>query len=106
MACVLGGYFARGTDGGAADEQPRAEVYVDSFLMDRYEVTNRDYAACIAAKACKRPRPFEGYLDPKQPVVAVSWFDAVAFCKLAGKRLPTEAEFERAASGVEGTTFA
>ena len=102
---MLGGFFARGTDGGAPDEQPRAEVYVDTFFMDRYEVTNRDYARCIAAKICKRPRPFEGYLEPKQPIVAVSWFDAVAFCKMNGKRLPTEAEFERAASGIEGTQF-
>lgn len=106
MACVLGGYFARGSDDAAPDERPRAEVFVDSFLMDRYEVKNRDYARCIAAQHCKRPRPFEGYLDPDQPIVAVSWFDAVAYCKTADKRLPTEAEFERAASGVEGTRFA
>ena len=105
MACVLGGFFARGTDGGAPDEQPRDEVFVDTFFLDRFEVTNKDYARCITAKLCKRPRPFDGYLEPRQPVVAVSWFDATAFCTMEGKRLPTEAEFERAASGLEGTTF-
>jgi formylglycine-generating enzyme len=106
MACVSGGWFARGSDQAQPDERPRAEIFVETFLLDVHEVTNARYAPCIESKRCKRPRPFEGYLEPRQPVVAVSWFDALAFCEGESKRLPTEAEFERAASGPNGATYA
>jgi formylglycine-generating enzyme required for sulfatase activity len=106
MACVLGGWFERGSDDAKPDERPRARVYVDTFFLDLYEVTNARYEPCLREGVCKPPKQtFEHYSGEEQPVVAISWFDAVAFCRREGKRLPTEAEFERAASGPNTTKY-
>jgi formylglycine-generating enzyme required for sulfatase activity len=105
MACVLGGSFELGDARGRRDEKRPGTVYVDSFYMDLTEVTNAAYAACIESGRCKVPKAYKKFSDPEQPVVAVSWFDAVAHCERLGKRLPTEAEWERAASGPEHTRY-
>src|SRR5688572_4892352 len=105
MACVLGGRFELGDARGRRDERAPGEVHVDTFFMDRTEVTNEQYAPCIAAGRCKKPMPFRNFGRPRQPIVAVSWFDAVAFCEMHGKRLPTEAEWERAARGPNNTRY-
>lgn len=105
MACVEGGTFTIGDERGRPDEREPGEVYVDTFYMDLYEVTNEQYAACIAAGLCERPMPFRFFMAPRQPVVAVSWYDANHYCEMLGKRLPTEAEWERAASGPEDTRY-
>jgi formylglycine-generating enzyme required for sulfatase activity len=105
MACVLGGTFTLGDPRGRPDEQDPGEVYVDTFYLDRTEVTNEAYEACITAGRCERPMPFRRFMGPRQPMVAVSWFDAVHHCEMLGKRLPTEAEWERAASGPDHTRY-
>jgi formylglycine-generating enzyme required for sulfatase activity len=105
MACVSGGSFVRGTDDGPAIERPTAEVFVSTFLMDTHETTNAEYRECVAAGVCRRAAPFPGYMADAQPAVAMRWEDADAYCRWRGKRLPTEAEWERAASGPDDTRY-
>jgi formylglycine-generating enzyme required for sulfatase activity len=85
------------------DDQPAHLVYLDSFLIDKYEVTNADYARFTEAKRYRKPFHWVNGKVPagqeKFPVYNVSWDDAVAYCAFVGKRLPTEAEWERAARG-------
>jgi formylglycine-generating enzyme required for sulfatase activity len=96
-----------GGEGGQGDELPAHPVTVSSFAMYRYEVTNAQYEAFRKATG-DRPAAFAGsskFGNPKQPVVGVTWDDAVAYCKWAGTRLPTEAEWEYAARGTDGRPY-
>ena len=90
------------------DEQPPHEVSLDSFWMDQVEVTNGMYNLCVQAGECREPREVrsdnreEYFGNPEfqdYPVVNVTWYDANTYCAWAGRRLPTEAEWERAARG-------
>jgi formylglycine-generating enzyme required for sulfatase activity len=82
-------------------------VTLGTFFLDRTEVTNRAYAGCVRAGASRAPDPASAhhfgpdaaFRGPKQPVSSISWDDTGAHCVFVGKRLPTEAEFERAARG-------
>jgi formylglycine-generating enzyme len=103
-----------GSETGQDNERPVHRVWVDAFGLAPCQVTNSDYADFLAVKA-SAPPPFwndSNFNHPQQPVVGVSWFEAVEYCEWlsttsGGKyRLPTEAEWERAARGeIEGSLF-
>jgi iron(II)-dependent oxidoreductase len=104
MALIAGGEFLMGADADV-DDNPTHKVYVDSFYMDKFEVTNEQYQKFCEATGRKLPelwgmKAFRcGPEFPDHPVVGVSWQDAIAYAKWRGKRLPTEAEWEYAARG-------
>jgi sulfatase modifying factor 1 len=106
MACIPGGPFARGSDDGPKDTRPRTTVWVQTFYMDLFEVTYEDYQACVKNRKCAPAGPNYGDFNrPRQPITGVSWYDAVGYCRVLGKHLPTEAEWEKAARGTDGRIY-
>ena len=116
MALIPAGEFQMGSKNGADDEKPVHTVYVDAFYMDVYEVTNAQFKAFVDANPQWQKDQIPGkyhngnYLKPwsgnsypngkgNHPVVYVSWYAAMAYAEWAGKRLPREAEWEKAARG-------
>lgn len=90
-----------------SDEQPQHTVYLDAFWIDRTEVTNAQYRKCVEAEACKESGCWDesDVNAPDQPVVCVVWDDAQDYAAWVGGRLPTEAEWEKAARGTDGRLY-
>ena len=105
MALVPAGEFTMGSSTGDADEQPAHLIHVDAFLIDIYEVTVRRYAAFLKATGVTDWKTMNQPANQKRPIANVEWADAAAYCNWAGKRLPTEAEWEKAARGTDGRLY-
>ncbi|HFE47075.1 MAG TPA: formylglycine-generating enzyme family protein [Nannocystis exedens] len=103
MSCVPGGPFIRGSNEAAPNAAPEATIWLQTFYIDQNEVTYAEYKACEKERQCPRSGPqYTDFDRPQQPINGISWFDAVAYCESKGKRLPTEAQWEKAARGPEG----
>ncbi|MBN1610781.1 MAG: formylglycine-generating enzyme family protein [Polyangiaceae bacterium] len=124
MVRIPAGTFQMGTDSGLADERPAHPVTLPSFEMDVTEVTVAQYRACVAANACQpaatvKQEGFSSAVEKalsrfcnasrngreQHPLNCVDWSQASTYCKWAGKRLPTEEEWEYAARGTDGRTY-
>jgi formylglycine-generating enzyme required for sulfatase activity len=113
MLLVPGGEFTMGSN-QHADEQPIHTVYLDAYYIDGYEVTNALYASCVQAGICQPPKETSSYSRSTYygnsefdhyPVLYVDWYMAMTYCSWRGARLPTEAEWEKAARGTDARTY-
>lgn len=114
MAFVPAGEFTMGSDSGEHDEKPMHRILLDAFWIDVFEVINAQYKKCVDAGKCQPPSSSSSnrnssYFGNSQfdnyPVIYVSWEDANAYCAWAGKRLPAEAEWEKAARGTDARIY-
>ncbi|MBI3901984.1 MAG: formylglycine-generating enzyme family protein [Nitrosomonadales bacterium] len=109
MVLIPAGKFQRGTNNRLPDEGPQYTAETKAFWMDKYEVTNLQYKQFIDATNRKSPGHFRNRTYPQgkvdHPVVFVSWFDAHDYCVWAGKRLPTDIEWEKAARGADDDRY-
>lgn len=109
MVYIPAGEFIMGTNTRWEDESPEHVVYLDAYFIDRYEVTNAAYQHFVEATGARPPGHWRGGMYPAaladHPVTYVSWYDAVAYCQWAKKRLPSEEEWEKAARGTDGRQY-
>jgi formylglycine-generating enzyme required for sulfatase activity len=110
MVLVSAGIFWLGSDNGGIDEKPSNVVELGNFYIDKFEVTNAQYHGCVDSGKCGKPSNSK-YFSPAggkykdHPVVYVGWQDAIDFCEWREARLPTEAEWEKAARGTNESNY-
>lgn len=111
---VPGSEFTMGSDDGNPDEKPAHKVTLKAFWIDRTEVSNQMYSGCVNAGVCRKPTDNSSgtrlsYFDnpdfANYPVVQANWVMAETYCRWAGRRLPTEAEWEKAARGNDARSY-
>lgn len=114
MLLVPSGEFTMGSTRGNPDEKPVHQVYLDTYYIDKYLVTNALYSVCVQAGKCQSPKYINSATHPSYygnsqfnnyPVIDVDWNMANTYCEWRGARLPTEAEWEKAARGTDGRTY-
>jgi formylglycine-generating enzyme required for sulfatase activity len=112
MVFVPAGKFSMGSDEtdpeADRDEKPQHTPHLDAYWIDRTEVTNAMYVRCAEGGQCTAPMHSAPYKMPEyanHPVFGVTWFQAEEYCRWAGRRLPTEAEWEKAARGTDGRRY-
>jgi len=114
MRLVPAGEFTMGSEIGAEDEKPVHKVFLDTYYIDKYEVTNFLYKACVTSGICALPARANTITNPiyydnpqfdNYPVVSVDWNMAKTYCEWRGARLPTEAEWEKAARGTDSRIY-
>ncbi|MEA3351698.1 MAG: SUMF1/EgtB/PvdO family nonheme iron enzyme [Chloroflexota bacterium] len=114
MMLIPEGLFVMGSDSGNRDEYPAREVYLPTYYIDQYEVTNAQYAECVKDESCPPPHltnshtHYQYYENPiyaDYPVIYVKWKSAYDYCRWRDARLPTESEWEKAARGDDERTY-
>ncbi len=110
MIVIPAGEFIMGSETGGANEKPVRRVFLNTYEINQFEITQFQYGEFVKATGHRSPlsryvKNIERFNDINQPVVYVSWLDAEAFCKWRGQRLPTEAEWEKAAKGNRDTAW-
>jgi iron(II)-dependent oxidoreductase len=107
MVVVPAGWFLMGEDDGRESNRPQRQVYLDAFAIDRTEVTNTSFAKFVE-EADYQPAGWTADVlaeHAAEPATGILWREADAYCRWAGLRLPTEAEWEKAARGTDGRFF-
>lgn len=110
MVKVPAGESMMGKYSTEPDEGPKHVVFLDDYYIDKYEVTMDQYRKCVRAGKCSQPGTKKGCSwdessQGNHPINCVDWNQAKAYCEYAGKRLPTEAEWEKAARGADGCEY-
>jgi formylglycine-generating enzyme required for sulfatase activity len=108
MALIPAGEFLMGAEDLMPDARPVHRVFVSAFWIDRHQVTNAQYRKCVEAGGCLPPKDQQGFDDAdraQHPVTNVTWGQSRGYCQWKGKRLPTEAEWEKAARGTDGRRY-